>query len=84
LFLEVTKSKAVISLEEYLKQAGNKSIFLSDELTAIYNGKNTLVMVEIIYNGLFDAHPYNIEYNKEQFIKILEMADKNVQNTIID
>jgi hypothetical protein len=95
------KSKAVISLEEYLKQAGNKSVFSSDELTALYNGKNTLVMVEIVYNGyfgkghnviyndmknsgLFDDHPYNIEYSKEQFIKILEMGDIDVQNTIVD
>ncbi len=34
--------------------------------------------------GLFDAHPYNSDYTKEQFIKLLEMGDVDVQNAIID
>ena len=34
--------------------------------------------------GLFPDHPYNIKYSKNDFLRILEMGDVNVQNVIID
>lgn len=93
--------RCIISLEDYIALAGNKTVFNEAELEKIYNSGKTIVMIEMVYNGffgkghnvnhktlnsngLFPAHPYNIDYSKEEFIKILEMGDTNVQNVIID
>lgn len=94
------KGRCRISLDDYIKIAGNKTVFTPEELTQIYQ-KNNVIMLEMVYNGyfgkghnvthkklsdngLFPAHPYNIDYSKDEFIKILEMGDVNVQNVIID
>lgn len=42
-----------VSLPEFLRNAGNKTVFSANELTEIYNRKNTVVMLEMIYNGFF-------------------------------
>lgn len=93
--------RATMSLADFVKNAGNKTVFTVDELTSTYNGQNNVVMLEVVYNGflgkghnvihknlkeqgLFDVHPYNLDYTKEQFIKLLEMGDVDVQNVIID
>jgi GNAT superfamily N-acetyltransferase len=101
--IEVIKNRGntVVSLSDFIKNAGNKTVFTPSELTKIYNEGSNVVMIEMVYNGffgnghnvthkelsensLFPAHPYSINYNKEEFIKILEMGDVNVQNVIID
>jgi GNAT superfamily N-acetyltransferase len=101
--LEIIKEKTIcrVSLYDYIKMAGNKTVFTEEELTRIYKGSTNVVMLEMVYNGyfgkghnvthkelkdngLFNAHPYNIDYSKDEFIKILEMGDVNVQNVIID
>ena len=87
-------------LADFIETAGNKTVFTYEELTSIYNEKNVVILelvyngffgkgCNVIHrkldeNGLFGTHPYNIEYSKEQFIKILEMGDVDVQNVIID
>ena len=93
--------QATMSISDFVKNAGNKTVFTTDELTEIYNGKSNVVMIELVYNGffgkghnvihknlneqgLFTTYPYSIEYTKDQFIKILEMGDVDVQNVIID
>lgn len=93
--------QATMSVSDFVKNAGNKTIFTAEELTEIYNGKNNVVMLELVYNGffgkghnvihknlneqgLFTTYPYSIEYTKDQFIKILEMGEVDVQNVIID
>ena len=93
--------REVVLLDEYLKIAGNKTVFSEKELEEIYVGNNNVEMIELIYNGffgkgnnvnhktlnengLFSRHPYKIDYSKDEFIKILEMGEKNVQNIIID
>lgn len=90
----------IINLSDFIKNAGNKTIFSQEELTKIYCKKN-VVMLELVYNGffgkghnvicknlkdqgLFEDHPYNLNYSKDHFIKILEMGAINVQNVIID
>lgn len=95
------KGDCRVSLGDYIKLAGNKTIFNHDELSRIYYGNDNVLMLEMVYNGyfgkghnvthkelndngLFPAHPYNINYSKEDFKKILEMGDVNVQNVIID
>lgn len=92
--------RATMSLTDFIKNAGNKTVFSPEELTSIYNQKN-VIMLELVYNGffgkghnvihknlkdhgLFDVHPYNLDYKKDQFIKLLEMGDVDVQNVIID
>lgn len=93
--------RCVVSLEDYIKLAGNKSVYKNEELEKIYKSERTIVMIEMVYNGffgkghnvnhktlndhgLFPVHPYNIDYSKSDFIKILEMGDTNVQNVIVD
>jgi len=93
--------RSLVSLEDYICRAGNKTVFTQEELTKIYTENSNVVMIEMVYNGffgkghnvnhkslkdngLFQAHPYNIDYTKDDFIKILEMGDTNVQNVIID
>lgn len=87
--------------EEFIKNAGNKTVFTPEELTETFNENKNVVMIEMVYNGffgkgnnvnyktlkdnaLFETYPYSIDYHKEEFIKILEMGDINVQNVIID
>ncbi len=101
--IDVIKSNGTtkVSLDDFIKNAGNKTVFTADELSSIYADKDNVVMIEMIYNGffgkghnvthkelndrgLFYTYPYNLEYSKEQFINILKMGDKNVQNIIID
>lgn len=91
----------IVSFEDYINLAGNKTVFDFNELQNIYNSGKTIMMIEMVYNGffgkghnvnhktlsengLFSAHPYNIDYSKDEFIKVLEMGDTNVQNVIID
>ena len=94
------RGKATVSLLEFISSAGNKTVFSPEELTSIYNQDNVVMLEliyngffgkghNVIHRdlkdqGLFEAHPYNLDYTKEQFIKILEMGDVDVQNVIID
>lgn len=90
-----------VSLVEFIHQAGNKSVYTEAELTDLYQQKNNLIAIELVYNGyfgkghnvtfkdlkeneLFESYPYSITYNQDEFIKILEMGDVDVQNIIID
>lgn len=63
-----------------------KSNIVMLELT--YNGYfgkgHNVIHKNLNDKELFYAHPYKIEYSKEQFINILEMGDVDVQNVIID
>jgi len=57
-------------------------------LEMVYNGyfgkgKN-VTCKSLKDNNLFYTYPYNIQLSKQQFISILEMGDKNVQDVIID
>lgn len=90
-----------LSLEEFIHQMGNKSVYTATELTDMYQQKRNLIAIELVYNGyfgkghnviyknlkengLFEDYPYSITYDRDEFIKILEMGDVDVQNTIIN
>lgn len=89
-----------IDLTNFIKSADNKTVFSPDELTQIYEKRNVIMLEliyngyfgkghnvthrELTENVLFEKYPYQISYTKEQFIKILEMGDVDVQNVIID
>lgn len=53
--VEVIKSDYVtkISLNNFIENAGNKTVFTPQELTYIYNAKRNVVMLEMTYNGFF-------------------------------
>ena len=92
--------KIIVSLDDFIKNAGNKTIFTKEELSERYKKKN-VVMLEMVYNGffgkgknvihrdlnnngLFQGHPYNIELTKQQFIQVLNMGGADVQNIIVN
>jgi len=94
-------NREIVSLDDYLQQAGNKTAFTKAELEDIFLNNSNVLMIELVYNGffgkghnvnhktlkdngLFPAHPYKINYEKSEFIKILEMGDINVHNIIIN
>ncbi|HBW39214.1 hypothetical protein [Desulfosporosinus sp. BICA1-9] len=101
--MEVIKSngKTTISLADFIKNAGNKTVFSPEELTVTYENQKNIIMLELVYNGyfgkghnvihkdlknqgLFNSHPYQLDFSKDQFTKILEMGDVDAQNVIID
>lgn len=79
-------NKSVFTNDELLSIYNEKSTIVVLEM--VYNGyfgKGHNVNYNSLKNeGLFKEHPYNIEYSKDQYIKILEMGDVDVQNTIVD
>lgn len=42
-----------MSLEEFIHQAGNKSVYTETELTDLYYKKSNLISIELVYNGYF-------------------------------
>ncbi|MBE6915695.1 MAG: hypothetical protein E7471_03590 [Ruminococcaceae bacterium] len=93
-------NKENMSFDEYMKMAGNKTIFESSELRSIYKSRN-VIMIEMVYNTflpkgknitywqlknnqLFEDHPYNIEYTAEQMKSIMKMGGVDIENIIID
>jgi len=89
-----------MELQEFIEQAGNKTVFSTPELIEIYRKEN-VVMLELVYNGyfgkghntnhkrlkemgMFNTYPYQIEYTQEQFITILKECAIDVQNVIIN
>lgn len=107
-YCTITKTKIVkdngrpiLSLQEYLVDAGNKTIFSEEELKKIYISSRNVVMIELLYNGffekgknvtywqlkdrgLFESHPYNIEYTVDEIKDILRLGKADVKNIIID
>lgn len=94
-------SEKIISIDNFIKLCGNKSIFTEEELRHYYTENRNVMIFELVYNGFFGkghnvihkvlnengffySHPYNIVYSKDEFIKILEMGDKDGKNIIID
>lgn len=92
--------RELVSFKDYLKEAGNKTVFTKDELQNIFNAPN-VVMIEMVYNGyfekrndvtyfqlknrgLFEDHPYKIEYTFDDMKQILRLGNVDVQNIIID
>ena len=45
--------EATMGLSDFVKNAGNKTVFTADELTITYNDHKNVVMIELVYNGFF-------------------------------
>lgn len=93
-------NKENMSFDEYMKVAGNKTVFEPSELRSIYKNRN-VIMIEMVYNTflskgknvtywqlknnrLFEDHPYNIEYTVEQMKSIMKMGGIDIENIIIN
>lgn len=79
-------NKTVFTYEELKKiYYSGKTIMMIEMVYNVFFGKGHNVNHKSLNaNGLFSAHPYNIDYSKDEFIKILEMGDVDVQNVIIN
>ena len=57
-------------------------------LELVYNGffgkGHNVIHKNLNEQGLFTAYPYNLDFNEDQFVNILEMGNVDVQNVIID
>lgn len=94
------KGNERVSLADFIDLAGNKTVFSREELTNIFSRDSVVMLEfvyngffgkghnvthkELSDQGLFNAHPYQIEYSKEQLSRIIRMGDRDVQNIIID
>ncbi|MDV0445731.1 hypothetical protein MmiAt1_13250 [Methanimicrococcus sp. At1] len=78
-----TKQYTPMDLLKIFEQ--NKTVIM---LEMVYNGYfgqgHNIIYKDLKDNGLFSDYPYSIVYTKEDFIKILEMGDVDVQNVIIN
>ena len=107
-YCTITKTKIIKKngitlnpLEDYLKEAGNKTVFSKEELINIYRNSQNVVMIEMVYNGffeqgnnvtywqlkdngLFEKHPYNINYTLDEMKEILKLGKADVENIITD
>jgi len=45
--------KPIVPLEDYLKMAGNKTVYDDEELKNIFMENANVVMIELVYNGFF-------------------------------
>lgn len=45
--------KANLTVDEFIKLAGNKTVYSKNELKSIYNSKRNVVAIEMVYNGYF-------------------------------
>lgn len=85
-FVENAGNKTVFSADELESVFKNKNNVVMLEMT--YNGffgkGHNVNHKELKDHGLFETHPYHLEYSMKQFIEILEMGDKDAQNVIID
>lgn len=46
-------NRVIVSFDDFVKRTGNKTIFSYAELKALYEKKNNLIILELIYNGYF-------------------------------
>lgn len=85
-FIEMAGNKSVFSFEELIQIYNNNKNVEMIEL--VYNGffgkGHNINHKTLVSNNLFPCHPYQINYTKEQFIKILGMGESDVQNIIIN
>lgn len=80
--VDIVKEKGiqVSSCEDFIKQAGNKTIYTSNELQEIYATKKTVVIIELVYNGYF-GKGHNVNFNELKENGLFEDYPYNVVYT---
>lgn len=85
-FINRVGNKTIYTPQELREIYDNKKTIVVIEL--VYNGYfgkgHNVTYNELKENGLFEDYPYNIVYSQDEFRRILEMGDIDVQNTFID
>lgn len=85
-FVRCAGNKTIFSIDDLKKLHAQQANIIILEL--IYNGfygkGHNVTYKELKDRNLFPAHPYQITYDRTQFIEILELGDVDVQNVIID
>ena len=80
--VDVVKEKgtSIISCEDFVKQAGNKTIYTPEELREIYTTKKKVVIIELVYNGYF-GKGHNVTFNELKENGLFEDYPYNVVYT---
>ncbi len=52
----------LVKVEDFIKKVNNKAVFDEKQLRKIYNEKNSVVMIEMVYNGYFGSGN-NVNYD---------------------
>lgn len=85
-YMELAGNKTVFSESELINLYETKKNLVM--ISMVYNGffgrGNNVTHNLLSRNGLFNSHPYQIDYTRDEFIRILEMGKKDVQTIIIN
>ena len=85
-FIENAGNKTIFKPEELRNiYKSNKNVVMLEMVYNGYFGKgHNVIHRDLNERRLFNHHPYNIVYSRQQFMEILEMGNKDVRNIIID
>lgn len=85
-FKTLVRNKAVFTEQELREIYDNKRNIVVLELA--YNGYfgpgHNVIHHWLDENGLFPDYPYQIKYTEDEFIRILQEAEVDVQNVVVD
>jgi hypothetical protein len=92
--------RQIKDLDTYLKLVGNKSVYPRETLIEEYKSKNVCVIEliyngyfgsgkNITHNylktsGMFEKHPYEVELNRTEILKIMKKGGKDERDIIIN
>ena len=74
------KGTQIVSCDDFIRQAGNKTIYTVEELKGIYAAKKTVVIIELVYNGYF-GKGHNVTFNELKENGLFEDYPYNVVYT---
>lgn len=85
-YIESAGNKTIYTRKELtdIYNRNNNIIMLQMVYNGYFGKGHNVTYKELKDSRLFPDHPYNIDYTKEEFMRILEMGDVNVQNVIIN
>ncbi|MFZ3171816.1 MAG: hypothetical protein WA118_07545 [Carboxydocellales bacterium] len=87
-FLRYIGNKSVFTGDELVRIYNTKSpniVMFEIAYNGFFGKGHNVTHNELKNSGLwFDMHPYHFQYSKEQFVKILQMGDVDVQNVIVN
>lgn len=80
--VEVVKDNGwpMISLKDFVENAGNKTVFTPKELSGIYNKRPNVVMLELVYNGFF-GKGHNVTHKTLKDKRLFETYPYQIEYT---
>ena len=92
--------RSLVPYSQYLSEAGNKTVFDRNELAQLYQNRNVIMIemvyngffgekgnipyIALSQSGLFEKHPYEIDYSMDEMKRIIELGGADVDNIIIN